>query len=898
MPENKVEDELNRENVQSDAVIISSSDEKKYFDFLDFIETSNHESAEKIRKAMQYISEEELLTIYQSKAETIETEEQIENYLEEIFVTLANYINELPNGIVIDFATGLKDPGKSFEQAMAVGIYPEDLIMENTNDFIIAGIEELSSKLSFDEQNDLEYVLNNYEFKYIGDNDIKDDINNFLNKDINKMKLSASLKNVVNRDRKLIANSKYENDMHLYEISRLEMNLEAAKGTPLYNHLLSRRAEFYEKYPKYIGKVPVRNSDGTINKDEATNVDDFRESYERMFMLEHIDTFNSMSLEEFSNLPEEEKRHVIIGAFASFKYNKSDSREYQEIATESKEMIKQLYPELDLNNENQLAEFLKNEMGFKENIDNLSLNVLTEIASRQLGIAMDEYIAKDTQKYIDRNSDFTTLDLNKASKSIYGSAMQDYFVGSNINFSDSDEKSYIDIYQYFTISSWIESKDEAIKLSYMAILDAKENYRKKYGKDNPNINLVKYDNKLKSMEKNFGKIDIDENIVKGDMPFDMYKQSFINAGLTKYYTRDAIKFQKGTSYEQLSKAEKREYIMNTIVGLKYAEGNPNFSVSKIALRRLEVMSTEDRKFVEFDEDGTPRINKALITEEFQTILGHKCESYEALQDVAERQKERYFLKKLREYTELDEKDFLKLDDSSDLERSMEQIEEIRIKSNTERIQQKVAESNQRTVTQQVATKQNERQQSESELIGDQDFDRGIASGILNPVNLSVLARKAKKVVRELRVDDQKEISDDMNNANAGNDNTDLKVEQIDSSAIVEDEQSKKVGFIGAIKQAIDNVKGFLSKYIGKKEKVKELGKGNDISGGSIGTSTSNVTKVEETTKLSEMFNKSLSAGLTLQEQQEYSIRQQMQQTAKNDTTQLIKAEEGSVIEEK
>lgn len=884
MPENKTEEEVNRKertinNRDTDAIIMTADSKKnmykeRVFDFVELIETSTDGNARKLRNLKQYgITDEMIVFTYKDIAGNVETIETATAALGTIFEKLATYITQLPNGIVIDMATGSIDHEKSFAQAVAVGIYPENSTIEQ----FIAGLEDITSNLYFDDEKDVDYVLSHTEFSYIGEIGIQEDIDDFLNKDINEMNLSASLKESVSRYRKLILESDYQKDRKLYEISRLEMDIAAAKRSPLQLYWLSKRTEFYEKNPDYIGKVLVRNPDGTINENEAAKVNELRDAYQRMFMLEHIDMFNSMTPEEFANLEREEKGHVIIGAFASFQYKGNDFDEYIEIATESRKMIKQLYPELDFNDKEQLATFWKKEMGFKEELESISLSDLSQISLRQLDASMDKYIEKNTSKSRNMNSnpDFTGLELTGSLQAMHGSAMQNYFVGSNIDFSKSDEKSYNELYQDFTISSWIESKDEAIKLSYMAILNAKENYRKKYGKDNPDINLVKYDNKLKLMEKNFGKIEIDEDMKKGDMPFDVYRQTFINAGLTKYYTRDAIKFQNGASYEQLSRKEKREYIMNTIVGLKYAEGNPNFSISKFALRRLEVMSTDDKKFVEFDENGTPHINKELITEEFQTVLGHKCESYEELQDVAERQKERYFLKKLREYTELDEKDFLKLDDPTDLERSMEQIEDIRLKSNTERIQQKVAE----------AKKQAEiEEQRNPELIADQDFDKGIEKGILKPVDLTVLARKAKKIVRELRTNDQNENNSDTNNANTESNNTDLKAVDLDSSATGEKNQSEKISFIGIIRQAINNAKDFISRYIGKKEKVKALDKGSNDPVDSTGTSGSSGTQVDETKKLSESekFNKSLSAGLTLQEQQEYSVRQQMQQAAKND----------------
>lgn len=121
MPEIE-KDQLNKEmntNIDS-AVVTSENGKKQIINFIDFLESSNDKNAVKLRNLRQYISDEELITIYQDVAGTITSEEELDEYLTEIFISAANHINQIPNGIVIDLSTGLKDESKSFEEAVNV----------------------------------------------------------------------------------------------------------------------------------------------------------------------------------------------------------------------------------------------------------------------------------------------------------------------------------------------------------------------------------------------------------------------------------------------------------------------------------------------------------------------------------------------------------------------------------------------------------------------------------------------------------------------------------------------------------------------------------------------------------------------------------------------------------
>ena len=371
--------------------------EKQVFDVIEYLEKEailqNNSVARKILKLKEYgITDEQIIDEYSKFGGSLENQNTVNSNLESVFVGLVEHINSLPNGIVIDFSTGLKDEEKSFEQAIQYGIYSEDSIVENLNQTIQ---EDLKNYFG-DSSEKVEYLLENFRDTYMLDDEgmaeFGRDFKKFLDKDENAMNLSDKLKKVVKDHKETIGNSDYKLDPHLFEISKLQLLLkETSKGSQEYNLILSQIAEFYEKHTDYVAKeLPVLNKDGSLNNDEIIKMQEFSETNQRLVILQYIDKFNGMEPWQIASLDSKYKKPMMMCAFSGLKYE--GNLEYQEIAMESTKMIKKLYPALELNNDQELAKFFNKVTGIDANFSSLSKQDLIEIFSRQLKETTENYL--------------------------------------------------------------------------------------------------------------------------------------------------------------------------------------------------------------------------------------------------------------------------------------------------------------------------------------------------------------------------------------------------------------------------------------------------------------------------------------------------------------------------
>ncbi len=805
------------QNRDLDTLITEETDggnvfEKQVYDVMEYIEKEanieRNPVARKILKLKEFgITDEQIKKEYLKHGGSLEDQNAAMANLEKIFVGLVEYINALPNGIVIDKNTGLKDDDESIEQSIEYGILSEDTIVESFDKTFKDTLEEIANTGQSDNEK-VSYILENFESIIISYEEFNNDIDNFMNKNKEDTNLSESLKNVFEDSKDIIEQSPYETDMHLFEICNLYVELNDAKKNHSqdYNLILSKIKDFYAKNPDYVGKaLPVLNKDGSLNKFEVNKMNEYSEAYQKIIILEHIDSFNGMNKYELKNMEPNERNHMIMCAFAGLKYA-NDSRENErEIAEESMKMLKGLYPELDLNNEQELAKFFEKISGVKTNFESLNVQDLIEIYSRQLKDATDSYIEEDTDSYVGKKINFANLDLDSSKRKIFDSAMKNYFVGSKINFTGKDEKQYNMMYQEFTINSWIENKDAAIKLRYMALRDTLKKYKDMPPNEYISKKINEIEGNISNFEKEFGKLDVESK--KDEFSFEMYKQYFVNAGLTKYLTRDVSEWQEGANYEDLDNTHKKGYIRNILVALEHKD-NPDFCITKLALRRLELMNSDRKKFITFDENGGYKINEELILQEYNRMSDHTYADFDELTKSARLRKNEYLLTKLEEYTHLNDEDFLRLENKADKKKSMEQIEERRRESNQERIEQKskVGETKKRKIPE---PRINNLFYYRAEELDD--------SAVLG-VNNANRPREDKK-------GDQEEA--DENNATTDASGSEKKSAIEVGNINVSTTQDKPPKFIDRIKNELKNIKDKIKKFIKGEEETLALDAPND-----------------------------------------------------------------------
>ena len=77
--------------------------------------------------------------------------------------------------------------------------------------------------------------------------------------------------------------------------------------------------------------------------------------------------------------------------------------------------------------------------------------------------------------------------------------------------------------------------------------------------------MVEIERDIEIFEAKFGKVDLTEK--EGDVRFDVYREDFVKAGITKYLSRDAREWCQGADYEDLTDEQKKGYIRNILVAL-------------------------------------------------------------------------------------------------------------------------------------------------------------------------------------------------------------------------------------------------------------------------------------------------------------------------------------------
>lgn len=302
---------------------------------------------------------------------------------------------------------------------------------------------------------------------------------------------------------------------------------------------------------------------------------------------------------------------------------------------------------------------------------------------------------KDFDKYYKENA--KEINIQTEIENNGKTNVERYFATSKIKFSKTDEKNFNDVYKDCTVESWIDNKKDALILDYATLVRTKE--KLSYDKENTfnKKKIGEIEAKLEEFNEkhpDIKKLCEDKN---GNLKEDInqkaenYKNKMIESALLKFYSVDILAENNGKGYQDLDDAHKKAYIRNILVGLNYGEKSSNKSILKLAQRRLELLNTEDKTFISFDNNGNPIVNQAAILDEYSSISKHKWTSFDELSISAEARKDSYIIKKLDEYEKLQEEDFIVLENPENKDKALAQIESIKAKSN--QLKSKGLESN-------------------------------------------------------------------------------------------------------------------------------------------------------------------------------------------------------------
>ena len=633
------------------------------------------------------LTDEMILDTYNDLAGNVTTETAAMDVLKIIFDRYVTYFSELPNGIVLDPLSGRIDFEASYEQRLELGILTDpfeglDLTKSiSIDDILNLDRSELEKGFKDYVVEIQELMMNSQSLKnWFNNIENKDEFDVFVEMDSDEMVFSDTVKDFVDDIQEQLIESDYEANVGLFEITQLELKVREFKGTHAGFVYAQKRDEFYEKHPEYVGNVKIINPDGDVDKAELDEFEKYKENYKILFILSKIDKYKRMSPEETQNMSTEERKLFFTTITSALQYFRKTDPALQEMVSDAQAILQERYPDLDFSRKKTkeqrklFAKLAKEELGVNFPDEELSFTSMYVFANQQVSDIMEEYLINDKTPILQQTFDDVSMDMiNEDSKK---KALKDYFIGSKIKFAREQADSYDDLYDYLTVFSWIEDKDTALKLRYGALIALQEQYSEK--RDNPYVaeRLEKINAQIKEFEDKHGNLGIDDEDSRRKciIDFEIYKDNMVNSNIMKYYLKDALEAQKGNTYTDLDDEHKKAYMRNTLLGLKYIEYNPGFCATQMVMRRLEVMNTKYKNFISFDKDGNPTIDKELLLQEYSELSDHKYESFEELLEAAELRKDDFVLDKLEEYSELEEEQFVKLEDRDNTEMSIKQIE--------------------------------------------------------------------------------------------------------------------------------------------------------------------------------------------------------------------------------
>lgn len=856
-----------------DNLIADNGLDGKVIDVYDILARSNSPVIVNLRKLNQYgITDVMIANLYENLTSSVETRDSAMDTLKNVYINLVRYINKLPNGIVIDPKTGEKDPIKSYEQAVRVGLESDQfykknqeigskVIKEMIKDGILTPKENNENTISKfykivdreyiksipNSNRDMDkrisdkmkkvYIKNNLlrEMKIIKDTingykdnsaDIstipleqriestkalicivynpefsgeekdeakammhellpdlkydKNDPNGFLKSYISKCE-NIKLESLSNNEAISTVFSymeKWNNERIEYyekeasdginianEILLLEAKLQYTdKNSPEYIVLMSRMDKIYEENTQYMKDFNLsRNKNGSVTIDAQKMINEYVGTIRDITLNTIIDTTDISKLSD-----EERDKHTTYLLVAATTETNS------ELAKKSLSILKQMYPDIaagiEKNNgdksnliEKITTRLLGKNIEYEEEIDLMRETINKILVENQF----EKFISgeKDNKKISDEEVDrlytkesvelLTGIDLTK-------STLQNKFnKDSKMEFSESDEKTYMELYKKSSIGSWISTKEEVFFHRYMAILLLEDklseeeiaNGQTKY-KICQNM-LAKMQRENPELAKKISEY-TPEQLQELKEQERRFEKDKLNAKVLDFYQKNVLTLNP--DYYHLDKQDRFEYLRITILSRELAKSadTPEESqmLLKLSNRALEIMNTEKNKFIEFDENGNGIVNEDVLLSEYKnyTTVNRLRENNldEIGKNLYDKYQRVYFIGKMTEYSKLKDSDFGVLKSNSDDEK-LSEIISFKEKKNKERLDD--------LINQKEAEETNESEKKESvkqsnlktEEIGtdNRDFQDLTEENSLVPQDNSIFGR-FKKAINELK----------------------------------------------------------------------------------------------------------------------------------------------------
>jgi hypothetical protein len=786
-------------------------------DIYDILETSTDPVVIKLRMLREYgVTDEQIAHVYGDITGSVVNKEIAMESLAAVFKKIVLAINQQPNGIVIDLATGELNEKASYKQALSVGILddtytksmkefaqnddlrkeifknlnedidrnekskiferpiyigdsdffkdikvnkkqktpkvetPEDIAKKDARakekmyQYVDLNIEKLSSMkelsnidlstISDDERLEYAKILiaglldkENYnrrnqslnlihemfidledkdENGKIVDNSI---LANLLSKLTGKeilstetIKMFEEMDNIVNQAKQKAVDDVVKEDEISSAVLAIESQLELSKGTPQYQMYLNKRNDFYNRNSEYREYAKsLRDQNGLLTQEGENQLYDYintsrnNEIYEKIYDYKNFDN---------SKLSEEEKRQYA----AYFLVGSIDIMD-EMLVNESKELLKQMYPELDSPDDKKFLQNITDKIDpdhkdietDKRIVDmRQTLNVfIIEAQNNELEKIADE----DIEEFFNKEA----VSLNVSNIDLTKSVLQNSFNDSQINFTDKNEQVFNNIYKHSTVDSWIESKEEALEHYYLSNLVLLDKLN-----DNPDLKISSA-SAIRTQVDRF-KINYPEIVEKIDSKSNdeldalkenelKFEENRLNAKVLDFFSKEVL--QPDASYSNKTDEKKRAYLRYVVIARYMADNAEDPEIKetllKVANKGLENMNTDETKFIEFDENGNGIVNEENLVKEFKSRVNSRkanISDLESLKEFAfEKQNLLYSMSKFREYSELEPDEFtpLQSDNIDDKAREIEKIRFVKNKEHAMKRKQKELEKEER-----------------------------------------------------------------------------------------------------------------------------------------------------------------------------------------------------------
>lgn len=667
----------------------------------------------------------------------IDTDNALKN-LREVFTIVAIDFSNALNGIVINLTTGKVDSEESLKQAIQAGLdidtipfdkrNKKDLenkfndILKNANE-LKKGEVELTQKFINDNMSNKDFFE-----KILGGKVTKEDINNadFLNDDLKKI-FEDARKVVENTDpvevrfyylRDQIKNDPLRSAEYAQELQKI------MEEHPEYKKIPYNEKKDYTQYNESVLKLTLFKNLEVVNKMDSKRIGELNPAFKKSLLL----------LMASSTVIYADENLIKIMDDVTKKLNLDISMEKILSSDESEKEIKKVGDILEI--ENLDANKL---MYLGYNVQNVIASMTNEMAVGKdfQGKSVMEIISSQSDKILDKvfNGYFEQQNVDMVIENFGKSKEQQYFNNSKLNLSVEEEERFKELYSKNLISSWVTSKDDVLKKMYLGLVNRKEECLEEPNATKYQAEKISWiDKALNDFKEKYPNFDETEYLEDGKLKknckdeIKKFETSKFIGDLLSNYVESETTIKTSEDYEKLSQEDKQKFIRDTLVGLS---DDKDPAIKKFAMRRLECISSEEKKFINFDDNNNPVINKALIEDEYAKIMMFKKIDYDSIIERVNTRRNNYVRAKLLKAVKMPEECFAKITGDTDEEKIF-QIESLKQKNKqlTTKAKEKTSKNFENTDLTKVATNEKkeeilENSNQEHELLENNNQQQGI-----------------------------------------------------------------------------------------------------------------------------------------------------------------------------